>query len=312
MGLTHWFDRTRMQIRRYGYRRGVRASLRAIQSGVVARACRLVPNQGEYIYDFDWDALVVLDACRVDALAAVAPEYDFLPDSIPSVYSRASMSETWLEQNFTEAFRSKIEKTAYVSANGHTKGFETGEFKITHSDFAHLETVSEYAFDESLGTIPPRPVTDYTVQYLRNDSPGRVVVHYMQPHTPYRGLELDGHRGDDSLFRENVWDRLHVGELDEEEVWDYYIDNLRWVLDDVALLLENMDRETVVITADHGECFGERGMYGHPRHGRVDALRRVPWVKTTAVDNGTHTAKPVDPETETTSLEEQLEALGYQ
>ncbi|MFC6755565.1 MULTISPECIES: hypothetical protein [Haloarcula] len=277
----------------------------------MARLGRVLPNSGEYIFDREWDGLIVLDACRVDALEEVADEYEFIPTDISSIVSRASMSETWLRQNFTADFLDEIEGTAYVSANGHTNGFETGEFGVSADDFETLETVSEYAFDEELGTIPPQAVTNVGIDYLRNADPDRFILHYMQPHTPYRGLDLEGARGDGSLFRENVWDLMHVGELSRDEVWEHYLDTLRWVLDEVEIVLENVDAESVVITADHGECFGERWMYGHPRHGRVDALREVPWIETQATDERTYTAESVDKSAETASLEEQLEALGY-
>lgn len=311
MGFKQWLDRTQMQIKRYGYSRGIKASTLSLRSGLVARTGRLLPNRGEYIYNREWDGLIVLDACRIDALRELAPEYEFIPSTVPSMYSRASMSETWLRRNFIPQFRSEIRETAYVSANGHTNGFETGQFDVSASDFYHLETVSNYTFDETLGTVPPRPVTDYAVDYLRKENPDRFIIHYMQPHTPYRELDLEGYRGDDTLFRENVWDLLHVGELSKEEVWKCYLDNLRWVLDDVELILNNIDIGSVVITADHGECFGERGMYGHPRYGRVDALRCVPWVQTEAIDSGTYEPEPVEETKETVAVEDQLNALGY-
>jgi hypothetical protein len=30
------------------------------------------------VYDLEWDTLIILDTCRVDALRTVADEYDFL------------------------------------------------------------------------------------------------------------------------------------------------------------------------------------------------------------------------------------------
>jgi len=39
---------------------------------------------GTNIYERDWDALVVLDACRVDILREVADEYEFI-DEVDSV-----------------------------------------------------------------------------------------------------------------------------------------------------------------------------------------------------------------------------------
>jgi len=52
-------------------------------------------------------------------------------------------------------------------------------------------------------------------------------------------------------------------------------------------------------------------MYGHPRHGRVDALRRVPWIQTEAIDKETHEPGAIDETTETMTVDDQLKALGY-
>jgi hypothetical protein len=102
------------------------------------------------------------------------------------------------------------------------------------------------------------------------------------------------------------------GDLTRDEAWAGYLDHLRAGLDDVALLLENLDADRVAITADHGECFGEWGLYGHHLSTPVPELLRVPWVETTATDTGTYDPdidfEHVDTET---SVEEKLSALGY-
>lgn len=46
MGFTQWLDRTQMQIKRYGYFRGVKASAMSFGSGLVARTGRILPNKG--------------------------------------------------------------------------------------------------------------------------------------------------------------------------------------------------------------------------------------------------------------------------
>ena len=48
-----------------------------------------------------------------------------------------------------------------------------------------------------------------------------------------------------------------------------------------------------------------------PPHGRVDVLRRVPWVRTMATDEGSYVPDSIDRSTETVPLDDQLEALGY-
>ncbi|MDZ7731077.1 MAG: hypothetical protein U5K37_09360 [Natrialbaceae archaeon] len=87
------------------------------------------------------------------------------------------------------------------------------------------------------------------------------------------------------------------------------------MLDDVELLLENVDAETVAISADHGESFGEFWEYGHKTGSLNPYVRRVPWVETSATDTGTYTPTvepPQEAESESDeSVEESLEALGY-
>ena len=64
------------------------ASLRCLQA--IGR--RL--EYGENVYDRDWDVLVVLDACRPDALRDAAAEYAFL-DAVETVRSVGDWSSEW-------------------------------------------------------------------------------------------------------------------------------------------------------------------------------------------------------------------------
>jgi len=56
-----------------------------------------------------------------------------------------------------------------------------------------------------------------------------------------------------------------------------YLDNLHIVLKNAQALCEKLDGKTI-ITSDHGELLGEKGLYGHgpplPRH---EKLLTVPW-----------------------------------
>jgi hypothetical protein len=83
------------------------------------------------------------------------------------------------------------------------------------------------------------------------------------------------------------------------------------------VLLENVDGR-VAITADHGNLFGEWGLYGHPMHTPVPALLAVPWAEATGVDRRTRDPELEPPESlpvsrvyGETDERERLEALGY-
>lgn len=283
---------------------------------------------GTNIFERDWDMLIILDACRVDALVELEDEYDFLTvnDSILSV---GSTSFEWLNNTFTKKSRNKIQRTGYVTGNGYTERvfendgytgntaipFGPSSFDVVDSnDFGYLEELWRANFEESsewmigsgdVARIHPRYTTDRTIRASRERDVDQMIVHYMYPHTPYP-LANDPDVQD-------PFEPLRAGEISKEDVWDDYIDNLRFVLDEVETLLENADAESVVITADHGEAFGEYGVYWHFIGCPLPIMRRVPWVKTTAQDLGEYepSAPAPDSMSESTAAEKRLEQLGY-
>jgi hypothetical protein len=60
-------------------------------------------------------------------------------------------------------------------------------------------------------------------------------------------------------------------------VEEYYEETLRLVLEHVADLAADLDGR-VVVTADHGEAFGEEGYWEHHVETHIDVLVDVPWL----------------------------------
>jgi len=85
------------------------------------------------------------------------------------------------------------------------------------------------------------------------------------------------------------------------------------VLDAVEELLRNVDAEEVVITAGHGDAFGEYGVYSHPAGVPHPHVRRVPWARTTTEDSGEYTPSLGNrgPGTLDRAVDDQLQKLGY-
>ena len=92
------------------------------------------------------------------------------------------------------------------------------------------------------------------------------------------------------IGRQNVWrvkEKLGIKPLGPfEAVWRkggiggiqyYYEDNLRKVMESVSRLMNELEGKTV-ITADHGEAFGEAGIIGHHSGTHIPALIEVPWL----------------------------------
>ncbi len=290
---------------------------------------------GTNIFESDWDILIILDACRTDALREVESEYEFLQD-VDQIWSVGSTSMEWMQKTFVREYEEEISNTAYITANtfsnvltGDREKLQYGAIKNTRiqqsslgdrlinygtvraEDFAHIEPLWADADsnDKFQSTQKPGTVTDHTVKAARNSDFDRVVAHYMQPHAPYFSTSKEYPELNEY---EKYPFRFLKTKSEKEKVWESYIDNLRYVLDHVERLLKNADGD-VVITADHGELFGRQGIYSHIPGLPHPRLKRVPWVQTEATDtntvnpsiklNGVEAAQEVS--------EEQLEALGY-
>lgn len=73
-------------------------------------------------------------------------------------------------------------------------------------------------------------------------------------------------------YLETVWRKADI-----KGVRHYYEDNLRTVLESVSRLMNELEGKTV-ITADHGEAFGEAGIFGHRLETHIPVLLEVPWL----------------------------------
>lgn len=286
---------------------------------------------GTDVFDYEWDMLVILDACRTDALREVKHEYDFI-ETVDEKWSIGSTSKEWLENTFVEKNRKAVENTAYVSANSFGRFFEEGDIdqldylaangskivnnrlapKLIRDDVLSAEDFLEFDLlwkEDLIGTddssIHPEVVTDKAISTMRSLEPDRLIVHYMQPHQPY--IYTD----EMEEWHTNPFQYLKNGG-DFETVWDAYVENLRFILDHLEVLLTNADADSVLVTADHGELFGEWGLHAHALGIPHPKLRKVPWVWTEATDENTHT--PDSYESRTLSSDQsksRLKDLGY-
>ncbi|WP_339104662.1 hypothetical protein [Haloterrigena salinisoli] len=312
-----------------------------IATGRLGRALsRLVPATA--VWDREWDVCCVLDGCRLDLMReAAAAGHETLPgpDGVDSLWSVGSQSAEWMDRTFAPAHRAEMDRTAYVTGNPfssqsceHILVTSDEVLPLSDADFGVFhEAWRDDWVDDDISTIPPESLTDAAVAiWRRREELGvdRVLVHYMQPHAPFRSqpewffgsadiehwgqftdggdvegddadldledltpeereaLEAFAEADDDEGSTNDPWLRVRDGDLSVEAVWRAYRDNLEWVLDDVARLLENCDGR-VAMTSDHGNALGEFGVWSHPPGTPVPAVRRVPWVVRDGVDRGT-------------------------
>ncbi|WP_226007601.1 hypothetical protein [Natrinema salinisoli] len=269
---------------------------------------------GTNVIDEDWDNILILDACRYDMFA----DRVSFDGRLESRISLGSSSEEFLERNFHSK---TCHDTVYVNANPFIPRLDLDQGTF----HAVVDCLSEW--DHELQTVRPDTVANAARDAASKFPSKRLIIHFMQPHTPFigelgRNMAGGGWTMDHDVKEEpGIWAQLRDGtaDVDLETVWEAYTENLDVVLAEVTDLLETLDGKSV-ITADHGNLVGERlspipsrRKYGHPYGVHAEELVKVPWF---VVDGDTRREvrpePPVDQESVSEeTVDERLEALGY-
>lgn len=272
---------------------------------------RIEPYRGRGVNVFDrkWDVCLVLDACRADLMTEVSDEYDWF-DYDETIWSLGATSPEWIERTFEDASSEYLGRSGYVTWNAWS------DRCLPSGGIGYLDEVWRYAWDDEEGAVLPRSITDRAITAWREEDLDRLVVHYMQPHEPFLSADVGITYDFGGFFEEgsrtNVWDFVRDGKVNKDDVWEAYLDNLRIVLNEIELLVDNLDAERVVITSDHGNAMGELEQYGHERNQPLACLHEVPWCVTSGTDERTY-----DPELEPNQghrekgAEDRLRELGY-
>lgn len=270
-------------------------------------------NDGIAVFDQDWDVLIILDACRYDAFRKHAS----FPGYLKSVRSRGSVTPEWIRANVAGR---DLTDTVCVSANGHYIKLDE-ELNVRWHAFEPVVEDTLADAEGSLLTASPKAVTNRARDALNEFPRKRVVIHYVQPHTPYLG----------TLGRKHFEPGRNLGDIgtdptfDRDLIVEAYHENLRLVLSSVEELLDTAgpDIGRVVITSDHGELLGDRLLplpirqWGHIPNLHHPILVRVPWHR---LDVGKRrdivaeesVSRPrIGKENEQKHLTKHLQALGY-
>jgi hypothetical protein len=262
----------------------------------------------------DWDTLILLDACRYDDFA----RQNSLGGDLQSRLSGAADSREFVDRNFVGR---ELHDTVYVTANPHCHLVDDHTFHAVVD-----EPIS--AWDPSLQCVPPGRVTDAARNAHERYTNKRIIVHYMQPHDPPLGetaeqirdeIRIGGPINDETEDDgPRIMEAVAAGDIPTDVARTAYRETLDIVLEEVEDLLEDIDGR-VVVSADHGEMFGEQPypivgrLYEHYRHPHTTELCRVPWFvveererREIWADSPPHTSDMA-----TDDVSEQLEALGY-
>ena len=242
-------------------------------------------------------------------------ELSTLPGELTDRQSMGSATQEFLYANF--ACRD-LHDIVYVTGNPqvehHWDGLDTS--------FHAIEHVWRNQWDDEQQTVLPCSMTA-AARYAREQYPNkRLIIHYLQPHYPFVGSDLDEAKGkfENPDTEIGIWKKIAMGQVDisQKEIWNVYRENLALALESVAELVRSVS-ERVVVTSDHGNFVGERSgpvpvrEWGHPFGTYQPELTTVPWqvVKSEnrpEITNGPPTNhRPTDDEVVTS----RLQALGY-
>ena len=269
-------------------------------------------DNGIAVFDQDWDVLIILDACRYDAFR----EHASFPGHLESVRSRGSVTPEWIRANVAGR---DLTDTVCVSANGHYIKLADELNACWHAFESVVE--DELADAEgSLLTASPKAVTERARNVLNEFPRKRVVIHYVQPHTPYLG-EMGRKHFEPGRSLANIG---ADPTFDRDLIVEAYRENLELVLSSVRELLDTVpDIGRVVITSDHGELLGDRlwplpvRQWGHIPNLHHPLLVRVPWhrldigARRDVVAEEPVSEPRIGTEDEQERLTEHLRALGY-
>jgi len=287
---------------------------------------------GTHVLDREWDVLVILDTCRVDALRSMSNEFEYI-NNVERIFSRGGTSPEWIAHTFDSEYETELEDTAYITANPHGKTvledrqqldthsaaarrfYRYGDWNpIKPSKLALYDPVVSYHTDVNIPNVdffgditPPQYVTDRAISVARELSPNRMILHYMQPHYPWVSRAIKEDR--DVYDWEERPER--VRQFSRKKVYNAYLTDLRFILNEIRKLLDNLDAEEVAISSDHGDAFGEWGICGHGPGRFHPQVRYVPWAVTSASDSGEYVPQITPPQDTDITILSQLEALGY-
>ena len=190
-------------------------------------------GSGIYVTEEDWDNLIILDACRYDIFEKYSR---FAGASTTRVISQGCWSFEWQKNNFVGK---SLHDTIYITANHYSE-------RIPNETF--FKTVNSLMSDDG---IHPSVVNRLAKRAHKQHPDKKLIVHFMQPHTPHYSKYTSNQQTD-------IWELYLNGEISKSQLVDSYVQNLHFVEDHVEDLLNNLEGKTI-ITSDHGENLGEIG-----------------------------------------------------
>jgi len=231
-------------------------------------AFKVFPERGVNLIKMNWDNLLLLDACRYDIMNEEFGD----KFTVNKIISLGSNTPEWIRKTFTDNHYDDI---IYVNGNPLVNRW------IADDKFFHVENVWQYAWDEKFRTILPHKISEAAIMMKRQFPKKRIIVHYIQPHMPHIGKNRIRFGKQNDMFDPKPFYEAVKNKKAAKILEKSYRENLRIVFDEAIKLSKTLPKKTI-ISADHGEMLGERGIYFHPEGMKFKQLVEVPLIK---IDN---------------------------
>ena len=252
---------------------------------------------GYHGYDRDTspflDSLAERTTCFTTAISASSHTREAVPALLTGRYPDVFASQGYrcVADTVADHLRTAGYTTAgfhsnpYVSrAHGFDSGFDTFDDDLRLSQHRVVALIQR-ALDKFLlnkGEYHARAETinERSLDWIDTVDDGPVFLwnHYMDPHGPYNPPNGYSY-ADEAIFNSEAHNLYQTvinrpGEVTEEErqlLLDCYDGEIRYLDDQLRKFFDELEERgllrdsLVIITADHGEAFGEHGFFTHPR-----------------------------------------------
>ena len=237
---------------------------------------------------------------------AIDANYHLATDTIASTLSEEG-------SNVATALAGEGVQTAGFHSNpfvsrayGFDRGFDTFDDDL-HFGSNKVVALAQRAFDKLRNRHYARAdeINERSLSWLDSLDDGQPFFlwsHYMDTHGPYEPpgeyrqlyADADISNGEaQSLYQRAIKDPESITDDERQLLIDLYDSEIRYNDEKIGVFLDELrergllDQSLIVVTADHGDAFGEHGYYEHPRY-LHDEITHVPLlVRSPGGDEGT-------------------------
>jgi len=246
---------------------------------------------GIKIFNYSWDNLIILDACRYD-LFENEWEKTNINGNLYKAKSSGSHTKSFIKNNFKKDFYNNL---VYITANPHVD-------ILLKNRIYKIISVWKSDWNEKYHTVLPEVIYQHAIDASIKFPDKKLIIHFMQPHYPYIGYNLrdksleylkqaalnENKIKSDVNHKESLltWHSSKIYRIiDKKEHYRLYKKNFLIVWSYVLKLIKNLSGK-IIITSDHGEAFGEKihplipiKFYGHKEGININPLRNIPWLE---------------------------------